>query len=172
MTTDFGYLYCMTNPLFDGLVKVGYTNISPSEKAEELSSGPIPIPFEVAFAKKVPSANDKEKMLHKLLEKYTDRVHPVKDFFRVPKEAILEFFDLIDGEMWTIETPVSADPWKVLTDRVFDILKREYPKWSLVNLGQAKMRVATTIKNKYGIATIPTIEQVRDAMSGDAVTPV
>jgi hypothetical protein len=33
MTTESGYLYCMTNPLFDGMVKVGFTNMNPAEKA-------------------------------------------------------------------------------------------------------------------------------------------
>jgi len=172
MTTEPGYLYCMTNPLFDGMVKVGFTNMNPAEKAEELSNGPVPIPFEVAFAKRVTAANEKEKVLHKLLEKYTSRVHPAKDFFKVTKEAVAEFFDLIEGEMWSSEAVISADIWKALTDRVFEILKKEYPKWSLVNLGQAKMRVASAIKNKYGVNTVPTVEQVREAMSLDTVTPV
>ena len=74
--------------------------------------------------------------------------------------------------MWSSEAVISADIWKALTDRVFDILKKEYPKWSLVNLGQAKMRVASAIKNKYGVNTVPTVEQVREAMSLDGVTPV
>jgi hypothetical protein len=60
----------------------------------------------------------------------------------------------------------------VLTDRVFEILKKEYPKWSLVNLGQAKMRVASAIKNKYGVNTNPTVEQVREAMALDSVAQV
>jgi hypothetical protein len=172
MSAEPGYLYCMTNPLFDGMVKVGFTNMNPVEKAEELSNGPVPIPFEVAFAKRVLNANEKEKVLHKLLEKYTSRVHPAKDFFRVSKESVAEFFELLEGEVWSADSVISADIWKALTDRVFEILKKEYPKWSLVNLGQAKMRVASAIKNKYGVNTVPTVEQVREAMALDSVAQV
>jgi hypothetical protein len=79
---------------------------------------------------------------------------------------------LIEGEVWSVDAAISADIWKVLTDRVFEILKKEYPKWSLVNLGQAKMRVASAIKNKYGVNTNPTVEQVKEAMALDSVGQV
>jgi hypothetical protein len=50
----------------------------------------------------------KEKTLHTLLEQYTDRIHPRREFFRVSPEEVRTFFDLMDGEMWT-ETCVEKD---------------------------------------------------------------
>ena len=172
MSTESGYLYCMTNSAFPDFVKVGFTLKNPVEKAEELSNGSVPLPFVVEFAKLVVAPNEKEKTVHKHLEKYSERVNPVKDFFKIEKDRVSDFFDLMDGEVWTAAPLVPVDAWKTLIDKVFELLKKEYPKWSLVNLGQAKMRVASAIKAKYGVTTNPTAEQVKEAMSNDPVTTI
>jgi hypothetical protein len=52
------------------------------------------------FAKKVKDPAGKEKTLHILLEQYTDRNNPRREFFRVSPEEVRTFFDLMDGEMW------------------------------------------------------------------------
>jgi hypothetical protein len=59
-----------------------------------------PAPYKVEFAKKVNNPSQKEKTLHILLEQYTDRINPRREFFRVSIEEICQFFDLMDGEIW------------------------------------------------------------------------
>ena len=39
----------------------------------------------------------KEKTIHKLLEKYTERVNTNREFFRILPDDLRVFFDLIDG---------------------------------------------------------------------------
>jgi hypothetical protein len=50
------------------------------------------------LAKKVKNPFQKEKALHTLLTKYTERING--EFFRISVETALDFFDLMDGEMW------------------------------------------------------------------------
>ena len=64
----------------------------------QLYSTGVPLPFELEFAKFVKEPLRKEQILHKLLEKYEERINPKREFFRVDKSHVKLFFDLIDGE--------------------------------------------------------------------------
>ena len=98
-----GYIYCISNPHMPGLVKIGMTTRTPTERLKEANaSGTWCIPdFKIEFAKKVSDAHQKEKTLHTLLEQYTTRAHSRREWFHVSIEQVMTFFDLIDGEMWT-----------------------------------------------------------------------
>ena len=97
-----GYLYCFSHPLMPGVLKVGMTDRSPELRLKDANSSTWMTPeFKIEFAKKVCNASDKEKMIHDILEEYTERVHPRREFFRISPEKLRKFFDLIDGEMWS-----------------------------------------------------------------------
>jgi len=86
-----------------GILKVGMTERTPEARLSEANASDTwrpPTPYKVEFAKKVSNASQKEKILHTLLEQYTDRIHPRREFFRVSPEEVRKFFDLMDGEMW------------------------------------------------------------------------
>lgn len=103
-----GYIYCFSNPCMSGLLKVGMTTRTPEERVKELFTTGVPLPFKIEFAKKVKDPQGKESSLHLLLEQYTDRVYPRREFFRVSSEEVRKFFDLMDGEMWS-ETRVEDE---------------------------------------------------------------
>jgi hypothetical protein len=96
-----GYIYCFSNPSMPGLLKIGMTERTPEIRLKEANvrNTFMPTPFKIEFAKKVYNPSNKEKTLHILLEKYTERI-PSKEFFRTSTEEVLCFFNLIDGEMW------------------------------------------------------------------------
>lgn len=99
-----GYIYCFSNSSMPGILKVGMTERTPEARLGEANASDTwrpPTPYTIEFAKKVSNAYGKEKILHTLLEQYTDRVHPRREFFRVSPEEVRKFFDLMDGEMWT-----------------------------------------------------------------------
>jgi hypothetical protein len=99
-----GYIYCFSNPSMPGILKIGMTERTPKTRLSEANASDTwrpPTPYSIKFAKKVSNAYGKEKTLHTLLEQYTDRIHPRREFFRVSPEEVRKFFDLIDGEMWT-----------------------------------------------------------------------
>ncbi len=106
-----GYIYCFSNPVMPGILKVGMTERTPEVRLVEANASDTwrpPTPYKIEFAKKVSDASGKEKTLHTLLEQYTERINPRREFFRVSPEEVRKFFDLMDGEMWT-ETHVEEE---------------------------------------------------------------
>ena len=96
-----GYIYCFSNPCMPGILKVGITTRTPEERVKELFTTGVPLPFKIEFAKSVKDPKGKESSLHLLLDQYTARVYPRREFFRVSPEEVRKFFDLMDGEMWS-----------------------------------------------------------------------
>jgi hypothetical protein len=99
-----GTLYCFSNESMPGILKIGMTERTPEARLAEANSSDTwrpPTPYKIEFAKKVSNQKEKEKCLHILLEQYTERIHPRREFFRVSPEEVRKFFDLMDGEMWT-----------------------------------------------------------------------
>ena len=100
---NMGTLYCFSNESMPGILKIGMTERTPEARLAEANSSDTwrpPTPYKIEFAKKVYNHKDKEKCLHILLEQYTERIHPRREFFRVSPEEVRKFFDLMDGEMW------------------------------------------------------------------------
>ena len=97
---DKGYIYCFSNDSMPGLVKVGMTDRNPEERLKEANKPDTfkpPSPYKIEFVKYVKDPKEKEKTLHKLLQKYTERVHTHREFFRITPDDLRVFFDLIDG---------------------------------------------------------------------------
>ena len=106
-----GYIYCFSNPCMPNILKVGMTERTPVIRLGEANASDTwrpPTPYKIEFSKKVSDASGKEKTLHTLLEQYTDRINPRREFFRVSQEEVRKFFDLMDGEMWA-ETRVEIE---------------------------------------------------------------
>lgn len=101
-----GYIYCFSNPDMPGVLKIGMTERTPDTRLADANGSDTwrpPSPYTIEFAKKVTNMKEKEKTLHLLLENYTKRIHPRREFFRVSLEEVRIFFDLMDGEMWNAE---------------------------------------------------------------------
>jgi hypothetical protein len=97
---NIGYIYCMSNPIYNGIYKVGITENDPKIRKEQLNTTGVPLPFRIEFAKKVKDYKEKEKLLHKLLTQYGERINPKREFFKISLEEIKAFFDLMDGEIY------------------------------------------------------------------------
>lgn len=98
-----GYIYCMSNASMPGIMKVGLTMRTPEERLKEANKSDTfkpPTLYQIEFAKYVTSPIIKERVLHDLLERYKERIHPQREFFRVSASEVRRFFDLIDGVWW------------------------------------------------------------------------
>jgi hypothetical protein len=107
-----GYIYCFSNASMPGILKIGMTERTPNVRLSEANASDTwrpPTLYNIEFAKKVYNPFGKEKTLHTLLEQYTDRIHPRREFFRVSPEEVRKFFDLMDGEMWAESRIVEAE---------------------------------------------------------------
>jgi hypothetical protein len=94
---NIGYVYCLSNPLYDGIYKVGFTANEPDIRMNQIYSTGVPLPFKLEFAKKVNNFQTKEKTLHKILTQYGERINPRREFFKISLAEIRTFFDLMDG---------------------------------------------------------------------------
>ena len=96
-----GYIYCFSNLSMHDILKVGMTERTPEIRLIEANNSDTwrpPTPYKIVFAKKVLNPKQKETMLHTLLSQSTERINPRREFFRVSKEEVKNFFDQIDGE--------------------------------------------------------------------------
>jgi len=102
---EYGYVYCITSASFTDRCKVGCVwkeGRTPTDRLKEANSSTWSIPdFKLEFAKKVKNPKEKESQLHKLLERYSSRIHPGREFFRIAPEEVRGLFDIMDGEYWT-----------------------------------------------------------------------
>ncbi len=92
-------VYVLTNEAMPGLVKIGITAADdPIDRANQLYSTGVPLPFDVEFAARVGDASAVERALHNAFRH--NRVNPRREFFRIdPDQAIgiLKLFDAQDA---------------------------------------------------------------------------
>ncbi len=100
-----GYVYVLTNKAMPKLVKIGYTNKSPSERAAELSStSGVPKKFEVAFSQRIyGDAKQVEQACHAALTAKRSG----KEFFSIPvieaKRTILKKYQELYPESYKLQ---------------------------------------------------------------------
>ena len=95
-----GYIYCFSNTAFNNLYKVGFTVNDPNSRRKQINTTGVPLPFKLEFAKKVIDYKDKEKIIHKILSIFGERINSKREFFRINLEYIHLLFELIDGEWY------------------------------------------------------------------------
>ena len=89
-------IYILTNEAFPDYVKIGVTDReNVSQRAKELSTSGVPLPFEVFYARRV-EKEGVERQVHEILDDY--RVNPKREFFEISREKARLLLDLIDGE--------------------------------------------------------------------------
>lgn len=115
MATE-GIVYCLSNAAMPGILKVGITGSTAEERAKQLSTTGVPLPFKVEFAMKVADNKSAETTLHKLLEQYTERISSRREFFRVSVEEVRGFFDLMASAGGTYVQETEADEAEDIDD--------------------------------------------------------
>ena len=96
-----GYIYCLSNEMYNGVYKIGFTKKNPILRKQQLFTTGVPFKFKLEFAKKVNDYKDKEKYLHDILSLKGSRINKKREFFKEDLEEIKKLFDEIDGE-WFI----------------------------------------------------------------------
>jgi hypothetical protein len=124
MTDNKGWIYCLSNISMPGLVKIGITQLSPKKRAIKLHTTGVPTPFKIEIAKKVEDYIEKEKQLHKILEQYSLRISPKREFFKMSVEEVYAFFELMEGVYYEEEvTEVDIDIKSYDTDDDLEVIK-------------------------------------------------
>ena len=98
-----GYIYFLTNPAMPGLLKIGFTTTSLSQRLTELNTTGVPQEFIVGAAFYVTDPLGCEAAIHQRLAEY--RLHHGREFFRLStKQALALINELILARM---ESPVA-----------------------------------------------------------------
>lgn len=96
-----GYIYCLSNPCFEGWYKIGKTTRTPGERAKELYSTGVPKPFTIVYAKYTMNIDEDEINIHELIKK--DCLEYSKEFFKIDIEIIKKIFDELEGNYYIID---------------------------------------------------------------------
>lgn len=90
-----GYIYIMTNPCLNGMVKIGYAT-DVEKRRQQLSTTALPYEYEV-YATYETSGNLEDKKLHKLIDNLNPdlRVTKTREFFVMSPEAAYELLEAV-----------------------------------------------------------------------------
>jgi hypothetical protein len=99
------WVYVLSNPSFNGMVKIGYTMNAPELRSEQLYKGTgVPTPFKLEFAKQCLNGEMLERLTHKYLKK--DRVNNEREFFYTKLEDVITTINKLHADLeandWTI----------------------------------------------------------------------
>jgi hypothetical protein len=94
-----GFVYALINYSMPGLVKVGMTTRTTTERAAELSASTgVPTPFIVAFEVLVEDPAAAERQMHVELERAGYRLSPSREFFEAPLPSVINAMLSLGGE--------------------------------------------------------------------------
>lgn len=90
-----GYIYIMTNPCLNGMVKIGYAT-DVEKRRQQLSTTALPYEYEV-YATYETSGNLEDKKLHKLIDNLNPDLRVVKsrEFFVMSGEDAYELLEAV-----------------------------------------------------------------------------
>lgn len=93
-----GYVYILSNPMMPGLLKIGYTDRDPFQRAREINQTGVPVDFVVDYYIYVSHPYEVEQKTHQKLSKY--RINNNREFFQCDYEtailAIKETLSFLD----------------------------------------------------------------------------
>jgi hypothetical protein len=169
-----GYVYCFSNAAYPEYLYIGASTKKPDQRADELYSEGVLAPFKIELAKQVTTLDGKLLTLHKLISKMGERVTPTRDFFKISKDSVETLFELLDGVDWAPQPSkeISEGAWLALVDKVKVLVKQENPKANEFQLNQLKMKIAGSLKGRFGEDVEPTLEMVRELMVNPVTVPI
>jgi len=81
------WVYVLSNPVQPGIFKIGYTKLTPDERAKQVSNATgVALPYEVAWAFACFNAEQLEGTIHHALNEY--RVNSQREFFQLDLDTI------------------------------------------------------------------------------------
>ncbi len=116
--TTPGWVYILTNPAMPGLVKIGMTGRTPSQRIAELTRATgIPSPFELAWSAPVSDCAHVEAAVHRMLA--DRRVSAGREFFRADAALARRAIEATAGSLLgrTARLPPASPPVRPSTRR-------------------------------------------------------
>lgn len=123
---DFGLIYGLTNPYFEGMVKIGATRSLDINKRMAVLGTAVPVPFKCAFAYKVP---------HEVLFSIEHTLHETYSYCRMPGS---EFFKVDPAQVDNLLRKLGKfEPMTTVVQEVIDTeeVKRKSPNMDFIKMG-------------------------------------
>ena len=88
------WVYILSNPVQPGVYKIGYTKLTPDERAKQISNATgVALPYEVAWAFACFNAEQLEGAVHHALAEF--RVNSQREFFQIDLDMAISSIKLI-----------------------------------------------------------------------------
>jgi len=134
--TALQIVYVLTNPAMPGLVKIGKTTQDEvDQRMRQLFSTGVPVPFECAFACRVPNAGEVERALHHAFG--SSRINPTREFFRIEPERVISILKLLHVEEVTeqLERSIESDATQADLQAAEQLKRERRPRMDFIELG-------------------------------------
>lgn len=160
-TPSLQIVYVLTNPAMPGLVKIGKTTQEEVDlRMRQLFSTGVPVPFDCAFACRVPDASVVEKALHHAFG--NARINPTREFFRIEPERVVSILRLLHVEEVTaqLEKSIESDATPADLQAAANLKQSRRPKMDFVELG---IPIGSVLVYRDGVAqaTVTNAKSVR-----------
>ena len=88
------WVYILSNPVQPGVYKIGYTKLTPDERAKQISNATgVALPYEVAWAFRCFNGEHLEGAVHHALAEF--RVNSQREFFQIDLDMAISSIKLI-----------------------------------------------------------------------------
>lgn len=142
-------VYVLTNPAMPGLVKIGKTYADDvGVRLGQLYTTGVPLPFDLAFACKVPNADEVEKALHRAFAPH--RVNPKREYFKIEAEQVIVILKLLHVEDATNEVAAATTDISGEEIAAATLYKAKRP---VMNFAEMNIPIGATLHFRDGDAT-------------------
>lgn len=159
-------VYVLTNPAMPGFVKIGMTGGEDvGARLSQLYSTGVPFPFDLAFACKVPNAEEVEKALHKAFAPY--RPNSKREFFNIDAEQAIAILRLLHVEDATQE--IAAMQSTIPSDEV-EAAKQYKARRPNLNFREMGIAQGSVLHFTEGDATVTVVGDKKVRLDGEEMS--
>lgn len=148
-TDNYGYVYVLSNEYMPGLVKIGFTSAKEAEqRAKELYTTGVPVPFTVEFACRVKHSKELEVALH---DAFSDkRINQNREFFKMHPSQVVAILKYLETLTKSCEDRVddATTEFNNLMDKGLtteDTSARKYARKPNLNFIEMGLKIGDTI---------------------------
>lgn len=115
MSTNSGFVYCLTVPRMPGVVKIGYTTKTMEQRLKDLDNTSVVEPLQLYYAGKVRNPLSVEKKIHEIYREW--RIRPNREFFEVDADQVKRVIQLAEvASLGLEEEKIAEEEPQVIND--------------------------------------------------------
>ncbi len=148
-------VYVLSNPSFDGYVKIGRTT-DLGQRLRELDNTSVPLPFRCEFAVEVDDEVETERLVHQVFADV--RVRSNREFFEIEAQRVISALKLTRGKDVTPKEDVAED------EEGIEALERTVAKRKSYSFNDAHVEVGDVLvytRNESITATVVANKKIK-----------